>query len=61
MDDLKSAGLLRKGQVIGGLVDAVDDDKMIGDDIDDDDDPDLLEEALMEAGLDAAVDEEEDA
>ena len=61
MDDLKSAGLLRKGQVIGGLVDAVDDDKMIGDDIDDDNDPDLLEEALMEAGLDAAVDEEEDA
>ena len=61
VDDLKSAGLLRKGQVIGGLVDAVDDDKMIGDDIDDDDDPDLLEEALMEAGLDAAVDEEEDA
>ena len=61
MDDLKSAGLLRKGQVIGGLVDAVDDDQMIGDDIEDDEDPDLLEEALMEAGLDAAIDEEEDA
>ena len=61
MDDLKSAGLLRKGQVIGGLVDAVDDDQMVGDDVEDDEDPDLLEEALMEAGLDAAIDEEEDA
>ena len=61
MDDLKSAGLLRKGQVIGGLVDAVDDDQMVGDNVEDDEDPDLLEEALMEAGLDAAIDEEEDA
>ena len=61
MDDLKSAGLLRKGQVIGGPVDAVDDDQMVGDNVEDDEDPDLLEEALMEAGLDAAIDEEEDA
>ena len=61
MDDLKSANLLRKGQVIGGLVDAVDDDQMVGDVVEDDEDPDLLEEALMEAGLDAAIDEEEDA
>lgn len=61
MEDLKSAGLLRKGQVIGGLVDAVDDDQMMGDDAEDDEDPDLLEAALMEAGLDAAIDEDEDA
>jgi len=59
MDDLKSAGLLRKGQVIGGLVDAVDDDDI--DTSTDDDDPDLLEAALMEAGLDADIDEDEDA
>lgn len=59
MDDLKSAGLLRKGQVIGGLVDAVDDDDI--DTSTDDEDPDLLEAALMEAGLDADIDEDEDA
>ena len=53
LDDLKSAGLLRKGQVIGGLVDSVDDDNH--DDLDDgdaDSAPDLLEEAFLEAGVD---------
>lgn len=55
LDDLKAAGLLRKGQVIGGLVDGV----TVGDDEDDDmihdmidrEEPDLLEEAMIEAGL----------
>ena len=56
LDDLKAAGLLRKGQVIGGLVDAV----SVGDDEDeemiDEEGPDLLEEAMIDAGL--AVEEE---
>ena len=60
LDDLKAAGLLRKGQVIGGLVDGV----TVGDDEDDDmihdmidgEEPDLLEEAMIEAGL--GVDDE---
>ena len=53
LDELKSAGLLRKGQVIGGLVDSVDDDAH--DELEDgdaDSDPDLLEEAFLEAGTD---------
>ncbi|MGB1105671.1 MAG: SMC-Scp complex subunit ScpB [Alphaproteobacteria bacterium] len=56
LDDLKAAGLLRKGQVIGGLVDAV----SVGDDEDeemiDEEGPDLLEEAMIDAGL--AVEED---
>ena len=58
LDDLKAAGLLRKGQVIGGLVDAV----SVGDDEDeemiDEEGPDLLEEAMIDAGL--AVEEDEE-
>ena len=56
LDDLKSAGLLRKGQVIGGLVDAVDDEDL--DDEGEDDLPDLLEEAFIEADTDFADDED---
>ena len=56
LDDLKSAGLLRKGQVIGGLVDAVDDEDL--DDEGEDDLPDLLEEAFIEADADFADDED---
>lgn len=57
IDDLKSAGLLRKGQVIGGLVDAVDDDDL---DVEgEDDSPDLLEEAFLDADPDFADYEEE--
>ena len=50
LDDLKAAGLLRKGQVIGGLIDSVDenDDTEIEEE---DEAPDLLEEAMIEAGL----------
>ena len=54
MDDLKAAGLLRKGQILGALMDhnAGDDE-----DVDDDDlDGDLLEEALLDAGYDGEVD-----
>ena len=57
IDDLKSAGLLRKGQVIGGLVDSVDDDDH---DAFGEGDPDLLEEAFLEADGDAGDDGEED-
>ena len=61
LDDLKASGLLRKGQVIGGLMDRVDSDEE--EDRDDADDAlgmdtDLLEDALMEAGLDADLDED---
>ena len=50
LDDLKAAGLLRKGQVIGGLIDSVDEnnDTEI---VEEDEAPDLLEEAMIEAGL----------
>ena len=66
LDDLKASGLLRKGQVIGGLMDRVDsDEEEDRDDEDRDDaddalgmDTDLLEDALMEAGLDADLDED---
>ena len=48
LDDLKSAGLLRKGQVIGGLVDSVDDDDHDAfDEMGEDADPDLLEDAFF--------------
>ena len=54
MDDLKAAGLLRKGQILGALMDhnAGDDDD--GDD--DDLDGDLLEDALLDAGYDGEAD-----
>ena len=55
MDDLKAAGLLRKGQILGALMDhnAGGDD----DDGDDDDlDGDLLEDALLDAGHDGEAD-----
>ena len=55
MDDLKAAGLLRKGQILGALMDhnAGGDD----DDGDDDDlDGDLLEGALPDAGYDGEAD-----
>jgi len=59
LDDLKASGLLRKGQVIGGLIDRVDDDAAGADDDDVlDSDTDLLEDALMEAGLDADLDDD---
>ena len=67
LDDLKASGLLRKGQVIGGLMDRVDSDEVEDRDEEDRDDADdalgmdtdLLEEALMEAGLDADLDEDD--
>ena len=54
MDDLKAAGLLRKGQILGALMDhnAVNDED--GDD--DDLDGDLLEDALLDAGYDGEAD-----
>ena len=54
MDDLKAAGLLRKGQILGALMDhnTVDDED--GDD--DDLDGDLLEEALLDAGYEGEAD-----
>ena len=64
LDDLKASGLLRKGQVIGGLMDRMDSDENEdqADQPDEDGfgaDTDLLEEALMEAGLDADLDEDD--
>ena len=48
MDDLKAAGLLRKGQILGALMDHTPQD----DDLDDenDSDADFLEDGLLEAG-----------
>ena len=51
LDDLKAAGLLRKGQVIGGLVDAVADRDDEDEDMIEGEGPDLLEEAMIDAGL----------
>lgn len=54
LDELKSAGLLRKGQVLGALMDTSSTDQDdIEDDIDHDDllGDELLEEAIIEAGL----------
>ena len=61
IDDLKSAGLLRKGQVIGGLIDRVDDDDHDAfDETEGEGDPDLLEEAFLEADGDFGEEGEED-
>jgi len=48
MDDLKAAGLLRKGQILGALMDHTPQD----DDLDDEDDSDanFLEDGLLESG-----------
>ena len=54
MDDLNAAGLLRKGQILGALMD-----HNAGDDEDGDDDAldgDLLEDALLDAGYDGEAD-----
>ena len=50
MDDLKAAGLLRKGQILGALMDHTSQ----NDDLDDEDesDADFLEDGLLEAGYD---------
>ena len=50
MDDLKAAGLLRKGQILGALLDH----SPQNDDLDDEDDSDadFLEDGLLEAGYD---------
>ena len=60
LDELKSAGLLRKGQVLGALMDSPvtdqdDDADEEGDDLLDDQ---LMEEAMVEAGLSVNSDEE---
>ena len=49
MDDLKAAGLLRKGQILGALMDHTPQ----NDDLDDEDDSDadFLEDGLLEAGF----------
>ena len=54
MDDLKAAGLLRKGQILGALMDhnAGDD----GDGDNDDLDGDLLEDALLDASCNGEAD-----
>ena len=54
MDDLKAAGLLRKGQILGALMDHNAGDDEDGDD--DDLDGDLLEDALLDAGYDGDAD-----
>ena len=54
MDDLKAAGLLRKGQILGALMDHNAGDDEDGDD--DDLDGDLLEDALLDAGYDGEAD-----
>ena len=50
MDDLKAAGLLRKGQILGALMDNAPQ----NDDLDDEDDSDanFLEYGLLDAGYD---------
>ena len=54
MDDLKAAGLLRKGQILGALMEHNAGDDEDGDD--DDLDGDLLEDALLDAGYDGEAD-----
>ena len=60
LDELKSAGLLRKGQILGALMDSPatnpdDDSDEEGDDLLDNQ---LMEEAMVEAGLNVNSDEE---
>lgn len=54
LDELKSAGLLRKGQVLGALMDTTGDENDDEDEIDNDDllGDELLEEALQETNFD---------
>jgi len=54
MDDLKAAGLLRKGQILGALMDHNAGDDEVGDN--DDLDGDLLEDAFLDAGYDGEAD-----
>ena len=61
IDDLKAAGLLRKGQILGALMDhnADDDDDQSDDDSDDYGDGlagDFLEDAMLDAGYDGEAD-----
>ena len=60
LDELKSAGLLRKGQVLGALMDspATDQDDDADEEGDDLLDDQLMEEAMVEAGLSVNSDEE---
>ena len=50
MDELKAAGLLRKGQILGALMDHSPQDDDLDDD--DDNDSDFLEDGLLDAGYD---------
>jgi segregation and condensation protein B len=50
MDDLKAAGLLRKGQILGALMDHTSQNDDLGDE--DDSNADFLEDGLLEAGYD---------
>ena len=54
MDDLNAAGLLRKGQILGALMDHNAGDDEDGDD--DDLDGDLLDDALLDAGYNGEAD-----
>lgn len=54
MDDLKAAGLLRKGQILGALQDHNSDDDEVDDN--DDLDADLLEDALLDASYNGEAD-----
>ena len=54
MDDLKAAGLLRKGQILGALMDHNAGDDEVGDN--DDLDGDLLEDAFLDAGYNGEAD-----
>ena len=60
LDELKSAGLLRKGEILGALMDspATDQDDDAGEEGDDLLDDQLMEEAMVEAGLCVNSDEE---
>jgi segregation and condensation protein B len=60
LDELKSAGLLRKGQILGALMDGPATDQDDDADEEDDDllDDQLMEEAMVEAGLSVNSDEE---
>jgi segregation and condensation protein B len=60
LDELKLAGLLRKGQILGALMDspAIDQDDDADEEGDDLLDDQLMEEAMVEAGLSVNSDEE---